>query len=53
MDYFEEDSTISPVTYSCCGVCENQLKDVLDRQEEVLTLLRVVQEIPGNGEVKV
>lgn len=53
MDYFEEESVISSVSYSCCGVCENQPEDVSDRQEEVVTVLRAVQEISGNGEVKV
>lgn len=53
MDYFEEGSAISPVSYSCCDVCENQSEDILDRREEVVTVLRAVQEIPGNGEIKV
>lgn len=51
LDYFEEDSVVTSVP--CCGVCECPPRHVEDRREEVAVILGAVQEIPGNGEVKV
>ena len=53
MDYFDEDPAVSSVSYSCCDVCTNPPKDIEDQQKEMVALLSVVKEIPGNGEVKV
>ena len=51
LDYFEEDSVVNSVP--CCGVCECPPRYAEDRQEEVGVVLGAVQEIPGNGEIKV
>ena len=54
LQYFEEDDVSPNHSGVCCDVCETYSTDNLqDYMQEITTILRVVQEIPGNGEKKV
>ena len=47
--YFREDVSAAVAEEECCDMCLGQP----DYQDEVLAVIKVVQEIPGYGEQKV
>ena len=50
--YFGEDVSAAVAEEECCDVCVGQ-PEMVDYQDEVLAVIKVVQEIPGYGEQKV
>ena len=55
LQYFEEDSVSASHSGECCDVCEISAMDddLQDFRQEMVIILQVVQELPGNGERKV
>ena len=52
VQYFGEGVSAAVADEGCCYVCLSQPK-MVDYQDEVLAVSKVVQEIPGYGEQKV
>ena len=50
--YFGEDASAAVAEKECCDVCLGQ-PEMMNYQEEVLPVIKVVQKIPGYGEQKV
>ena len=49
VQYFGEDVSAAVLEEGCCDVCLSQ-PEMVDYQDEVLAVIKVVQEIPGYGE---